>query len=835
MTRRLGVGMFVLAVALGAFPLADAGAAPAAAGARAQSCVEYVPRDLAINVPAAAPGQTIVVTGYAYPGDTVTIRISTFGGPPIVLGTAVAGPDGAFSATVTIPSTLIEGTYNITVSSPNCPTESTISIVVRNPRGTCTDRKSIVARRGDVITWDLLGRLDTTKPVTVLLVPVNGGPTIEVYSGPYPASGQVVFTVPASAPNGRYRIVESGTNRRGRPVSARCGTLRIRGGGGGTTTTTTTTTTTPPSTCTTVDFDSDRMKEPANRYSRAIPVSLAPGAYSVPQATAADSYFGRQLVEETSEIWELEFLDASENLLVTGGHTEDLEDFVMSATWTGSLGDVTLPAGVAFVRAHLRPDIFPDGSLNSVRAVSVVICPPGGTPPSTTTTPPTTAPPTTVPGTCQTFQVMDKLGSKDLFDPWTPYSDTIPVLLPAGTYSIPEAYSYESYWSRIYDTESSEIWELEFVDINGNVVATSSGHTGDLPDKVLVGEWVGSLGTVTIPALAAPGVVGVRAHHRPDIFPDTSNNSVIPVSFTICPPDTTPTTAPPTTATPTTEPPTTAPGTTEPGSTVPPTTGPATTVPGTTCQTIQIKGAYAGEKLVDPTPKYSSIMPITLPAGTYNIPEAISSDGYFGRQLVVQTSEIWDVQFLDAGGNVVATSDHTDDLEDFVTDAEWKGPLGSIEIPAGVVSLRAHHRPDVFPDGSYNSVLPVSIIICRDESSTPTTAPATTAAPTTAAPTTAAPTTAAPTTEPPTTEPPTTEPPTTKAPIVAPTTSPSDVLGTGIERGVTQVGSNNANNGGTGSNLAVTGSTIRPFVTGGVLLVALGALLVLGVRRRRED
>ncbi|MFN8049889.1 MAG: hypothetical protein U0Q22_00425 [Acidimicrobiales bacterium] len=425
--------MCVITVVFGALSFETAAAAPAkpAQSGTNRTCDDYIPRDLAINVPNAAPGQTVVITGLAYPGDTVTIRIATLGGPPIVLGTAVAGPTGLFSASITIPANFVEGTYNITVSSPNCSGVGTITIVVQFPQGRCTARKVITAKRGDVVTWKLLGVLDHSKPLTVILVPVAGGPSVVVYTGPYPPSGSVTFTVPTGLPNGRYRIVESGTGLNGKPLSTRCGRLRVRGGGGGGTTTTTTTstttttvpgssTTTSPTTTTTipggtcdsnsktVEFDGTKLIDfdgynPKVAYTGIEPLTLSPGVWTITEAISRDAYPNRVNVLQTSEVWEIQFLDAGGNVLATSAPTQDLEDYVAVAEWRGPLGNVTIPAGAVGVRAHHLPDLFPDapdGVANSVFPIGFTICQGGGGGGSTTTTTSTTS--TTVPGVTTT-------------------------------------------------------------------------------------------------------------------------------------------------------------------------------------------------------------------------------------------------------------------------------------------------------------------------------------------------------------------------------------------------------------------------------------------------
>ncbi len=244
-TRVLAAVTMVCAAsfAVGAAPAGASPSAPSADNAFLSSCLEYTPSDLTINVTSAAPGQTVQISGLGYPGDTVTIRISVFGGLPIDIGSAVVSPSGLFLTDITIPATLSPGTYTITASSPNCPLAATISLIITGSTAACFDTERIRAQRGDTVDWDLLGNLDTTKDLTVTLVPNRPGPAVIVYSGPYPASGSIEFVVPASMRNGRWAVVEQGDAPSGGPAALACGTLIIRGGGSNTTTTTAPTTT----------------------------------------------------------------------------------------------------------------------------------------------------------------------------------------------------------------------------------------------------------------------------------------------------------------------------------------------------------------------------------------------------------------------------------------------------------------------------------------------------------------------------------------------------------------------------------------------------------------
>ncbi len=217
--------------------------------------------------------------------------------------------------------------------------------------------------------------------------------------------------------------------------------------------------------------------------------------------------------------------------------------------------------------------------------------------------------------------------------------------------------------------------------------------------------------------------------------------------------------------------------------------------------------------------EYSPTVSIALAAGSYGVTGS-SSDGYPSRVSVTQTSEIWELQFLDATGAVIATSGLTGDLPDRVADATWSGSLGTVTLPAAATAVRAHHRPDAIADGSANSVVPVAATVCPNGTPTTTTAPTTTDAPTT----TAAPSTSA---APSSTAAPTTAPPTSATPTTAPiraTSIPTEVL---AETTVVTTPPTTPTRA-----LAVTGSDSKPL--GGVALVLFGAgVIMLGWRAQQ--
>ena len=79
-----------------------------------------------------------------------------------------------------------------------------------------------------------------------------------------------------------------------------------------------------------------------------------------------------------------------------------------------------------------------------------------------------------------------------------------------------------------------------------------------------------------------------------------------------------------------------------------------------------------------------------VPAGTYDV-TAVSYDGYDGRSTVFQKLEQYFLEFLDAGGNVLATTGATDDLLDGVEETTRSTFVGEISLAADAVEVRAVH------------------------------------------------------------------------------------------------------------------------------------------------
>jgi hypothetical protein len=73
---------------------------------------------------------------------------------------------------------------------------------------------------------------------------------------------------------------------------------------------------------------------------------------------------------------------------------------------------------------------------------------------------------------------------------------------------------------------------------------------------------------------------------------------------------------------------------------------------------------------------------VPVPAGTYDLSTVAWDDGGNATpnriDQGVQPFERYIVQFLDAGGNVLATSGASTDLEDLVLFAQWSGSIGQV-------------------------------------------------------------------------------------------------------------------------------------------------------------
>ena len=188
-----------------------------------------------------------------------------------------------------------------------------------------------------------------------------------------------------------------------------------------------------------------------------------------------------------------------------------------------------------------------------------------------------------------------------------------------------------------------------------------------------------------------------------------------------------------------------------------------------------VAGVFAGPAT---RPTQQSIASV-VPAGTYLV-NAVGYDGYEDRSSTtpVQELEQYRLEFLDAGGAVLAVTSPTVDIQVGVEEAFWSGSVGQVTLAADAVSVRATHFHAGQPVGT-QSVMPscfgaTAVATTTTTTTVPTT---TTEAPTTTAPTT---TTAAPTS---TVAPTTTTVPTQVLPEVEEMPGPDPVVGTPVFTG----------------------------------------------------
>ncbi len=250
---RVGRGIAVLAIAVMALAgvgVSQASASTSATPAVGGPCTVYTPTALTISVPQANPGQTVTITGKGVATSTVSISISGTSYPSQTLGSVVVGPTGSFAKAVTLPSNLTPGTFTITVSNPSCPAPGTITIVIiPNTTVSCSSNPTVI-QRNQVVTWKLFTVFSTAQPTSLYLVPQFFlYPTTQVYYGTFPASGQVTFTVPGSAPDGSYYVTQTGILWNGSLSSQACA---VKVSGTAAAKAAATTTTVKPATTTTV-------------------------------------------------------------------------------------------------------------------------------------------------------------------------------------------------------------------------------------------------------------------------------------------------------------------------------------------------------------------------------------------------------------------------------------------------------------------------------------------------------------------------------------------------------------------------------------------------------
>lgn len=241
---------------------------------------------------------------------------------------------------------------------------------------------------------------------------------------------------------------------------------------------------------------------------------------------------------------------------------------------------------------------------------------------------------------------------------------------------------------------------------------------------------------------------------------------------------------------------------------------------------------FSDSRLSDPgTPRTPSV-PWGMQGGVgIRVGQAVSKDSASGRASgPAQPSERWEVEFLDAAGNVVGRSGVTDDLPDDTDDAMWSGEIAGAFVQNDVVAIRAHHRPDLGAAGTDNGVDAVSVQLCVETSSTTTTATSTTTSPsTTTAPN---PTTSTvPGTSTTTTAVPGTSTTTTAATGSTTSTTSTTVAKTTTTTKATVAGTTQSKS--SGSKLATTGGSTAWTVLLGVMSLGAGAIALL--LRRRLD
>jgi len=112
-----------------------------------------------------------------------------------------------------------------------------------------------------------------------------------------------------------------------------------------------------------------------------------------------------------------------------------------------------------------------------------------------------------------------------------------------------------------------------------------------------------------------------------------------------------------------------------------------------------------GESLKNPSTSISK----SIPAGNYKV-FLEAYDGYSSRTKVWQPKEYYKVQFKN-GGTVVATTNRTSDLKDYVSKATWKGVVNeNLKIKSSVNTVTAVHAAYV-DNSSPNSLVPICVVL----------------------------------------------------------------------------------------------------------------------------
>lgn len=99
-----------------------------------------------------------------------------------------------------------------------------------------------------------------------------------------------------------------------------------------------------------------------------------------------------------------------------------------------------------------------------------------------------------------------------------------------------------------------------------------------------------------------------------------------------------------------------------------------------------------------------------------NVSDAVSYDGYSGRNQITQSNERWRVLFRKNGSTVYATP-YTNDVADFRNQAYWRGALGTTTLlPNGTDQIVIEHWSianggGCTPGNEHNSIAPASVCI----------------------------------------------------------------------------------------------------------------------------
>lgn len=231
------------------------------------------------------------------------------------------------------------------------------------------------------------------------------------------------------------------------------------------------------------------------------------GSYDL-TAISYDGYEERVTISQPKEIWFLELLDASGNVLATSGVTADLADNVRENTWSGGIGSVAWTSGDAVsaraVHGYRKAGMSP----NSVRPVcfgataNAVVTTTTSTTSSTTTTDPqatTTTSTTLVPGTT----VVQVTTTTDPDSSTTVPGTTIPGTTTTPSTTVP---STTVPTSTVPGTTIAQVTTT-----TSGVLATTTTSTGATTTTVRSGTPTTTIETRVLPATEIPNSTAASA------------------------------------------------------------------------------------------------------------------------------------------------------------------------------------------------------------------------------------------------------------------------------------------------------------------------------------